>query len=370
MNASVRQTGVDVSSAAARPRVTLVAAGLEILGGQGIQAKALVEGLSRDGYAVRFLPVNPAFPPGLRWLRRLRYARTLCNQLLYLPSLRELRNSDVAHVFSASYWSFLLAPVPALLMARLFGKRAVLHYHSGEAGDHLARWGALVHPWLRVAHEIVVPSQYLREVFARHGYRVRVVRNVIDTARFAYRERAPLRPRLLSVRNLEPHYSVETVIEAYALVKARFPDATLTVAGYGSEERKLRQRVAELGLEDVRFVGRVEPENVPALYAAEDVFLNAAVVDNQPVSVLEAFASGLPVVSTGTGDVAAMVRHGEAGMLVPPRDPRAMADAVIALLQQPDRALALARRARAEAELYTWPRIAPDWAEVYRRTES
>lgn len=345
----------------------LVAAGLEILGGQGVQAVALVEGLQREGYPVSFLPINPRFPAGFRWLRQLRYVRTLFNQLFYLPSLGRLRRSDVAHVFSASYWSFLLAPVPALLAARFFGKRAVLHYHSGEAEDHLARWGVLVHPWLRMADEIVVPSRYLQEVFARYGYRTRVVKNVVDTSRFAYRERTVLKPRLLSVRNLEPHYRVDTVIEAFALVKARYPDATLAVAGYGSEEQRLKGLAVELGLKDIRFLGRVEPEQVPAIYADADIFLNAAVIDNQPVSVLEAFAAGLPVISTGTGDIATMLRHGEAGVLVPPEDPPAIAQAVTALLEQPQRAVGIARRARAEVELYTWSRISPEWAEVYRK---
>ena len=367
------ESQVDIAPVAAatpangtQPRVTLVAASLEILGGQGVQAQALLEELRREGYPVSFLPVNPAFPAPFRWLRGVRYARTLLNQILYLPSLMALRWTDVAHVFSASYWSFLLAPVPALLAARLFGKRSVLHYHSGEAEDHLSRWGLLVHPWLRLADEIVVPSRYLQDVFARYGYRARVVRNVVDVVRFAYRERTRLRPRLLSVRNLERLYRIDTVIEAFALLKERYPDATLTVAGYGSEEPRLRALVASLGVDGVSFLGRVEPSTVPELYAGADIFLNAAEVDNQPVSVLQAFAAGLPVVTTGTGDIAAMTCHGEAGLLVPAANPSAMAHAVTALLENPHRALELARRAKAEVERYTWPSISSEWAAVYR----
>ena len=349
-----------------QPRVTLVAASLEIMGGQSVQAQALLGELRREGYTVSFLPVNPVFPVPFRWLRGLRYVRTLLNQILYLPSLIALRRTDVVHVFSASYWSFLLAPVPALLAACLFGKRSVLHYHSGEAEDHLSRWGLLVHPWLRLADEIVVPSRYLQDVFARHGYRTRVVRNVVDVMRFAYRERTHLRPRLLSVRNLERPYRVDTVIEAFALLKERYPDATLKVAGYGSEEPCLHALVASLGVDGVDFLGRVEPATVPELYAGADIFLNAAVVDNQPVSVLEAFAAGLPVVTTDTGDIAAMTCHGEAGLLVPAANPRAMAQAVTALLDNPHRALELTRRAKAEVERYTWPWISAEWAAVYR----
>jgi len=342
-----------------------VAASLDILGGQGVQAASLIDELARDGYAVTFLPINPRFPPPVRRVRGIPYVRTAINQLLYLPSLAQLAFVDIVHVFSASYWSFLLAPVPAMAVARTLGKRVVLHYHSGEADDHLANWGRFVHPWLRLAHEIVVPSEYLRTVFVRHGYGVRVIPNVVDLSRFGYRDRAPLCPRFLSARNLEPGYRVDVVVEAFARLKAAVPDATLTVAGYGSEETRLRRLAGTLVGESVRFVGKIDPADMPALYAGADVFVNASVVDNQPVSIIEALSSGLPVVSTPTGDIEFMLRHGRAGVLVPPDDPRAMADAMLALWREPDRARRLARRARAEAERYTWSAVRHRWAEAY-----
>jgi len=346
-------------------RIALVAPTLAILGGQGVQAHALSERLQREGYEVTFVPINPAFPAGLRWLRRHPYVRTLLNQLLYLRCLLHLRQADVVHVFAASYWSFLLAPVPAIIAARLSGKRVVLNYHSGEADDHLARWGVLVHPWLRLVDEIVVPSEYLQGVFTRHGYQVRVIRNVVDTSGFRYRERIPLRPRLLSNRNLEPHYRIDNTLEAFALLKGQYPDATLTVAGYGSEEGRLRRLAASRGTSGIRFVGRIEPSAMPDVYDAADIFVNSSAVDNQPVSVLEALAAGLPVVSTGTGDIATMVQDGETGLIVPSGDPAAMAKAVIGLLENPDRALLIARRARREVEKYTWPQVREAWAAIY-----
>lgn len=348
-----------------RPRIALVVHTLEILGGQGIQARTLLEELRKEGYEVTFIPINPRFPAGLRWLRRARYARTLLNQALYFPSLLRLRHADVVHVFSASYWSFSLAPLPAILAGRLLRKRVVLNYHSGEAEDHLSHWGKLVHPWLRLVDEIVVPSEYLRGVFARFGYRTRVIRNVVDPSRFPYRERRSLRPRLLSTRNLEPHYRVDNTLNAFALLKAGYPEATLTVAGCGREETRLRQLAASLGADGVRFLGRVEPSAIPHLYDEADIFVNSSVIDNQPLSVLEAFASGQPVVSTGVGDIATMVRDGETGLIVPPDDPAAMAKAVATLLDDPERARLIAHRARQEVEKHTWSRVSPEWAATY-----
>ncbi|MBI4169888.1 MAG: glycosyltransferase family 4 protein [Acidobacteria bacterium] len=342
-----------------------MAASLDILGGQGVQAAALERALRAEGAEVHFIPINPRFPYGLGWLRRWPCLRTFLNQALYLERLGGLRRADVAHVFSASYWSFLLAPAPAMLLARALGKRVVLHYHSGEAEDHLDRWGGLVHPWLRLADEIVVPSEYLRAVFQRHGYRPRVIRNVVELSQFRYRERRPLRPRLLSARNLEPHYRVDNTLRAFALIRARHPEATLTVAGYGSREGKLRRLAARLGATGIRFAGRVEPEAMTLLHEESDIFMNSSVVDNQPVCILEAFASGLPVVSTPTGDIGAMVRQDETGLLVPPQDPAAMAAAVFRLLGDPDLALRLVRRARREAAEYAWQRVREAWQSVY-----
>jgi glycosyltransferase involved in cell wall biosynthesis len=348
-----------------RPAIAIVAPSLEILGGQGIQARALVDALRRDRYSVNLVPINPRFPRHAQWLRRYPYLRTVLNEALYLSRLAQLRRADVVHVFSASYWSFMLAPVPAILAAKVLRKPAILHYHSGEAADHLTRWGRVVARLLPLVDEIVVPSSYLQHVFASHGYRARVIPNVIDISHFHYRERVPLQPRLLSVRNLERHYRVEDTIEAFVRLRTRYPEATLTVAGYGGQERELRRLVSRRDIGGIQFVGRVDPAGMPALHDAAHIFVNSSVIDNQPVSILEAFASGLPVVSTPTGDIAAMLRGGEAGLLIDPADPSGMADAVTRLLTEPGLSLQLARRAREEAQRYAWSRVRELWTTLY-----
>ncbi|HEY1266899.1 MAG TPA: glycosyltransferase family 4 protein [Candidatus Binatia bacterium] len=348
----------------ARVKVALVAGSLDIVGGQEVQASVLRERFRQQGHGVDFVPINPRFPRAAGWLRRVPYLRTVLNEALYIPTLARLRRADVVHVFSASYWSFLLAPAPALLTAKVFGKRVVLNYHSGEAADHLSRWGILVHPFLKLADEIVVPSEYLKEIFARHGYRVRVIRNVVDTSNFRFRERRPLRPRLLSTRNLEPIYRVDNTLRAFALLRSRNPEATLTIAGSGSEEQRLRRQAAPFA-GSVRFAGRVEPASMPRIYDEADIFVNSSVVDNQPLSVLEAFAAGLPVVSTPTGELATMVREGDTGSIVPAKNPEAMAAAIARLLAEADGTLAMARRARAEVEKYTWPAVHRKWLAAY-----
>ena len=354
-------------SGSPRPKIALIAPSMEILGGQGVQAHYLQQKLSGEGHEIIFIPVNASFPWGLRWLRRIPYLRTILNQLLYLPSLLAIRHADIVHVFSASYWSFLLAPVPAMVVARLFGKHLILNYHSGEAPDHLAHWGKLVHPWLHLPDEIVVPSYYLKQVFARYDYPTRVIRNIVDTSAFRYRERISLQPRLLSVRNFEPHYRVNVTIMAFALFKRSYPGATLTIVGYGSEENRLHELAEMQNSDGIQFLGRVEQSEMPQLYDNADIFVNSSVVDNQPVSILEAFAAGLVVVTTGTGDISAMVTDKSTGYLVPAEDPVAMANTLVSVLQHPEHAIQMAHMAREEVRKYAWSHVRNDWARTYMR---
>jgi len=121
---------------------------------------------------------------------------------------------------------------------------------------------------------------------------------------------------------------------------------------------------------NVRFIGPVEPASMPGLYDSHSVFLNASFVDNQPLSVLEAMASGMPVVTTPIGDIPNMVQDGESGTLVPAGDPSAMAKAATLLLEQPERAALMARRAQESLMQYDWSNVGPAWADTYRRLAS
>jgi glycosyltransferase involved in cell wall biosynthesis len=104
---------------------------------------------------------------------------------------------------------------------------------------------------------------------------------------------------------------------------------------------------------------------MPGVYDRGDIFVNSSVVDNQPVSILEAFAAGLPVVSTTVGGIGALVRDGETGLAVPTGDPEAMANAVMTLLADDALACRLVRRARCEAARHEWSCVRDQWDEVY-----
>jgi len=350
-------------------RVCLVAPSLDILGGQAVQASRLFRSLQDvPSVAVDFLPINPRLPGVLGLLQRVRYLRTVVTSLRYAWTLiTRLAKYDIVHVFSASYFSFLLAPTPALLVGRWYGKRVILNYRSGEAEDHLRRSGRSVVAILRRADVLVVPSGYLVEVFSRVGLGARVVGNIVDLCQFAFRERKSLRPIFLSNRNLEVHYNVACVLRAFARIERQRPEARLIVAGDGSQRSALLRLANELGLQNVEFVGRVTPARMPALYDTADVYLNAPDVDNMPASILEAFASGLPVVTTDAGGIPHIVRHDDTGLMVPRGDHEAMAAAALRLLDDPVGAFRMTCRALDECRRRYAPEVvAADWVRLYQ----
>lgn len=351
-------------------QVAVVAPSLRILGGQAVQADLLLRAWENDpDVAARLVPINPVPPRALAPLARIKFVRTILTQLLYWPMLfRELRRCDVVHAFSASYYSFLLAPLPALLVSRLLGRAVLIHYHSGEAPDHLRRSG-IARAALRRADANVVPSSFLSEVFARFGLRAEIIPNVIDSSRFRFVPRRPLRPRLISTRNFEQLYNVACTLRAFALVQARHPNASLTVIGSGTEGPRLRALAGELGLRNVTFLGRVPPDAMPQAYAAADIYVQTPNIDNMPVSVMEAFASGLPVVSTNAGGVPAILEDGVQGLLAPVGDHEAVARQILRLLDDQALANRLTDAARASCEAYSWEAIRDQWLALYRRLD-
>lgn len=350
-----------------RLRVAIVAPSLDILGGQAIQADRLLKAWSTDPDVSAWLvPVNPRPPRPFERTVRVKYLRTIATQLTYWPLLlRSLRHADIVHVFSASYTSFLLAPVPAVLVARLLGKPVVLNYRSGEAPDHLQR-SAVARALLARVDRNAVPSRFLHDVFASFGIDSEIIPNIVDLDRFAYRPRVPLRPRILSTRNFEELYNVPCTLRAFARVQQRYPDASLTLVGGGSGDVHLRRLAGELGLRNVTFAGRVSPDRIQEYYAAADIYLQTPDIDNMPGSVIEAFASGCLVVSTNAGGVPAILTHERHGLLVNCNDHEEAARQVCRLLDDPALASRLSAAARESCEPYRWSRVRSQWLTLYR----
>ena len=300
-------------------------------------------------------------------MQRVKYVRTVVTTLTYWALLlARLWRHDVIHVFSASYYSYLLCVAPAILVGKAYRKKVVLNYRSGEAHDHLSNWKLTAVPIMRLADEIIVPSGYLVDVFAEFGLQAKPIFNFVELDAFAYRERRPIRPAFLTTRLLEPLYNVPCVLRAFAIVQQHFPDASLTVAGDGSMRRQLEALAGSLGLKNTVFVGGVSYDRMPELYDSADVYLNAPDLDNMPGSLVECMSCGLPIVTTDAGGVPYIVSHERTALIVPRGDHEAMAASAIRLLQDNALAVAIARCGRDSCRRFTWPEVRGQWLDTYR----
>ena len=351
-----------------RLRILIAAPSLDIFGGQSRQAVRLMDGLKREtDLEIGFVPHNPRLPGILRSLQAVKYVRTVFTTLYYVMLLLwRVPKYDIVHIFCASYYSYSLSAVPALVIARLFRKKSILNYRSGEAEDHLENWWSAV-PTIRWADRVIVPSGYLVDVFARYGLRARAINNIVELDRFTFRERQPLRPVFLTSRLLEPLYNVPCVLRAFAIIQEQFPDARLTVAADGFLRAELEQLARDLKLRNCEFIGFISFEKMPPLYDAADIYLSATSIDNMPSSITESMASGLNVVTTdGGGAIPYIMTNEVTGLIVNRDDHEALASAAIRLLNDNELALNLARNAREASKKFTWTYIGREWLEVYR----
>jgi phenylacetate-CoA ligase len=339
-------------------------------GGIANQTVQLAALLRASGAEVELLQVNPPWPS---WIAPVRGARAAVRLLPYLWRLWKVAGRvHLLHVMANSGWSWHLFAAPAIWIGRLRGKGVVVNYRGGEAQAFLARSAGLVRFSLRRADAVIVPSGFLAEVFDRHGIVVQIVPNIVDLARFQPCREGPGKAAggaaILVARHLEPLYDNASALRAFALVRRALPHASLTLCGEGPDLARLRTLADDLDLRDaVCFAGKTEHAVMAGLYRQADLVLNPSLADNMPNSVLEAWSSGVPVVSTDVGGIPYLMTHDVNGLLVPPGDVCAMAQAMLSLLRDERKAGRLIIEGLLQAQRYSWERVAPLLMAQYRR---
>lgn len=298
------------------------------------------------------------------------FARLIAKTEYVRYLVRQIPRFDIVHVYGGTARDIERLALPALVLARFFGKRAVLHLTSADTEHFLDSRGGWFHPLLKAADAIVVGSRYLQKTVSRSHLAAEILTCPVDFEGIEHRPRRNLQPRILMDCDLEPEQNVASALKAFRIVKQKYPRAEITIVGDGSQFEALHRLAAGFNVHGVSFAGRIAPSALGEIYNDHDLFLASSSQDESPASLARAFAAGLPVVTTDADGLLHMVRDRVSALVVPINDHAALADRVIELVEDNALTEKLSLEGKKEARRYAWTRVRQDWVNLYMNLAS
>jgi glycosyltransferase involved in cell wall biosynthesis len=287
---------------------------------------------------------------------------------------KEAGRAEVVHIHTALVPAVTLVRAGMLcLAARIRGAKVALHVHSGLVELWLTTRArrALARVLLSSAHRILTMSNPTRDALAGAlgERRISVVDNGVDVDRFHPGDAANVPPRILYAGLLTPRKGVVDLMRASEeLVRRGLAHELVLAGGMPDEGPNDEAAVRAAAPSTANLLGAQSHDRMPALYRDSDLFCLPSWFEAMPLSILEAMASGLPVVATGVGDVRRIVEHGVTGLVVPPKRPDLLADALGELLADGDRRRSMGEAGRrAVADRFATGRMIDEIDAIYRQ---
>ena len=251
-------------------------------------------------------------------------------------------------------------------IARIRGIKYIPFLHGGDLPNRLKKTPFLTKLIFKNAHINVAPSNYLKSQFHENGYaNVVFIPNTFDVQNYDFKQRINIQPNLLWVRALAELYNPEMALKVLALLKEDYPTATLTMIGPDKEDclRELKDEAQRLGIK-VNFTGKLSKTDWIKLSKESDIFINTTNFDNTPVSVMEAMALGLPIVSTNVGGLPYLLHDGETALLCNPNDVDGMTTLIKKYLNDCQLVNSITKNARLESEKWDWSVVQKEWIKI------
>ena len=293
--------------------------------------------------------------------RLLRLADMLATTTFHARQYR----AALVEVYSGQSFIWAEAVCAAL---RLLKRPFVLALHGGGLPEFTQRNPGRVTRLLASAAAVVTPSRWIAASLAFHS-NIQYLPNAIQVDQYPYTLRTDITPRLVWLRAYHAIYQPWLAVQALSELRKSFPSASLLMIGPDKGDGALERTqlaVHQLGLQDaVVFQGGVDKSEVPAWLNRADIFLNTTTYESFGVSLLEAAACGLPIVTTSVGELPYLWADGSKALLVPLDDPVAMANAIQRILSEPGLAEKLSFNGRKKAEQFDWSIILPQWEKLF-----
>ncbi len=288
---------------------------------------------------------------------------------MVLSAVKHRHAYGVAQVDVFSGPAFFFAEAVGCTLRRL-NKPYVLTLHGGNLPEFARRWSRRVRQLLASAAVVTAPSGYLKQMMEPYCDHIRILPNALDVSAYPHRERGPARPRMVWLRSFHEIYNPVMAIKVVAHLAQKYPDVELKMVGPDKGDGSLEKTRAAAARNDltskVKFAGHVAKSEVPDVISDGDIFLNTTNIDNTPVSVIEAMACGLCVVSTRVGGTPYLIDHEQDGLLVECGDTEAMAGSVGRFLDDKALARRCSEGGRRKVEAWDWAIVQAEWEELLR----
>lgn len=299
------------------------------------------------------------------------YAGTFKNQGLRLlqilyKTITKGRQADYILIDTYSTKAFWYAYLAGRL-ARISGSKYILILHGGNLPARLIRSKRACNKLFNGSYANVAVSGYLQHEFEKAGYSTIVIPNNLDISLYPFKKRENPRPKLLWVRSFHHQYNPNMAGDVLAGLIKEYPDSELCMVGPDKDGSmaEFKKYIKTKGIEDhVTVTGRLPKSEWIKLSENYDFFINTTNVDNTPVSVIEAMALGLCVVSTDPGGITWLLKDGKEALLVKPNNSTAMAGNINHLIKNFGEAQSLSVAARKKAELFDWNVIKASWFQL------
>lgn len=297
-----------------------------------------------------------------------RYLRPIA---MALTTLFQQKHYDLAQIDVFSGSAFRWAELTSRILSYL-QKPFILTLHGGNLPEFSQRHPERVSAVLKRATVVTCPSAYMWEQMQVYRQDLLLLPNPISLNNYTFQQRLQARPALIWLRAFAEIYNPDLAAHTVQALVMDFPEIRLIMVGPDKGDgafEKFQHNVATLQLdEQIAIVGAIPKSSVPQQLQQGDIFLNTTNVDNTPISVLEALASGLCIVSTNVGGIPYLLEHEKDALLVPPDDAEAMANAVRRILSEEGLAERLSGNARAKAEQFDWALILAQWQHLLAET--
>lgn len=292
-------------------------------------------------------------------------ANCLIRPFLVFVLFVKARKYDILHIHGCSYIGGFYPIIIGTVVGKLLKKKTIVTYHGSGADTYFEKHRKLIGYIFSLADEITVQSRFLEKVFLKYGMAVNVIPNILELDISKFKLRDNIRPILIVTRSLTKVYNVKCAIYAFDIVKKKYPDSKLIIVGDGPEMENLKNLVKTLKLTDVVFKGRVPNTQIYDELNEADIFTNPTTKDNMPVSILEAFACGLPVVSTNVGGIPYVIEDHSNGLLVDNNDHQGMARKIVELIENYELSKELILNGIESLKKYKWESVKSRWYNLY-----